>query len=114
MATILVRSQNFSPKSTLETLDLGKDLQDLVGNLVIASAVVVVVVEAGTDDNPQGMRVGAPVIAGTVVTQRITGGLAGNVYCLSFQVTTADGQTFEELGYLPVQASPAPPLVIPG
>ena len=104
MAITNVRTQQFSGISPLEVIDLGIGFFEIVRTASIVSATVAITVETGIDPTPQALAQGVPVIRGTVVSQRVTGGVAGTVYRLSFQATTDTGQVFEEVAYLPVIA----------
>ena len=100
-----IRGQVFSVKKPLEAVDLGFGFYPLLRGQAIAAAAVVISVEAGADDNPQAMVVGEPTITKATILQRISGGTPGATYRLSFQATTASGQVFEEVGYLPVMGA---------
>lgn len=97
--------QHYSPIRVGETLLLGFDFSGLVDAIVSASAVVTITRRSGTADaDPSTMRVGTPQVAGLVVSQMVTGRVAGANYVLAFQVDTPDGQRFIETGILAVRA----------
>jgi hypothetical protein len=104
---MLFRAQTYSSKTPLEAIDLGIGFYALLvrpGQVpqTLASGEVTITVESGTDPNPQAMLVGLPTINGAMITQRVSGGINGCVYRLSFQATTSTGQVFEEVAYLPL------------
>jgi len=97
-----LRGQTFSAKTPLEAIDLGMGFYPLIKGSTIASAVVEIAVESGTDPAPQALAAGEPVIKGGTIFQRVAGGQPNTVYRLSFQATTGAGEVFEEVVYLPV------------
>lgn len=71
----------------------------------ISVAGVAPTVYSGNDQNPSGILSGSAAISGTQVTQSIACAFAqvGNVYTLLCSVTTNLGNTYELMGYLPVE-----------
>ena len=60
---------------------------------------------SGTDSSPAAMISGASSNASGVISQLITGGLAGVLYLLSCTITTSLGQTLVGSAYMAVKAS---------
>ena len=96
--------QGFDPKKTGETVWLSFDFAALTSapiNPVINSAL-----HAGSMDlAPSGILSGAPVISGSKIFQKITGGIDGADYKLtcSVEVVAPDGSVFILIGILPVR-----------
>jgi hypothetical protein len=73
---------------------------DFAGQLVQGETVSGVTSVSAT---PSGLTLsGAPVLNGSIVTQRITGGTSGARYLVSAQVTTSQGNTRVLSAWLPV------------
>jgi len=68
----------------------------------ISSATITASVYSGTDPNPGAIVSGAASVSGTVVSQKITGGVLGVIYELLFVLLTSAGQTIEVAGYLAI------------
>ena len=60
----------------------------------IATATTYLTVFSGVDATPSSHLVGSPQVNATVVSQRISGLLAGVTYILQAVAVTADGDTF--------------------
>lgn len=77
-------------KGTAEVVDLEADFlsQLILGETVLAASCSVVV-HSGEDPNPSAMLSGVPSIAGSIVTQKIQGGVAGVIYTVSFAIRTS-------------------------
>ena len=90
-------STTFSPKDPAETLYYGIDFSALLGTgETITSATAAIRVTTGTDASPSSLLSGAPAISAGVVSQKVTGGVAGCTYLLGISITTSAGQTFVE------------------
>jgi hypothetical protein len=93
----------FTPKDPAEAIYYGVDFASLLAvGETISSATVSNRALVLTDAGSAAMLSGSPVIAGSVVTQKIIAGLAGNTYRIGFSVVTSVGQTFVEAGDLVV------------
>ena len=57
---------------------------------------------SGTDPNPTAMKSGITTSAGSVVSQNITGGIAGNIYVLVAGIITSSGQGLQLRGQVAV------------
>jgi hypothetical protein len=68
----------------------------------ILTAVCTCTVYTGVDANPSAMISGGATIAGTIVSQLVTGGVLGTIYEFLTTVTTSLGQKIELAGYLAV------------
>lgn len=55
---------------------------------------------AGTDPSPSSILDGVPTISGSVVTQKVTGGISGVIYNVTVVVTTSAGNVFSLAGKL--------------
>lgn len=95
----------FSPKRPedidLFSLDFSRRL--VPGDSIAAATVTVDSTAAFPDNQLASMVIGAPVVAGTIVQQKIGGGIANNVYGARFSVTTALGYHLEIVGELSVR-----------
>lgn len=74
-----------------ETLDVEVDFLSRlsVGETALTAASTMEVL-TGTDATPSAMLSGSPTISGSVVTQKVIGGLPGVVYQLSIAVRTSN------------------------
>ena len=71
------------PKDTAENKVVEFPFEDELATAeTITSASVGITVTSGTDPSPSSMLVGVPVVVGTSVLQRISGGIAGVTYHL--------------------------------
>jgi hypothetical protein len=68
----------------------------------ISSATVTATVYSGVDAAPGSMISGAATISGSVVSQKIVGGVVGVVYELLCAAVTSAGQTLQLAGYFAV------------
>lgn len=86
-----------------ETKFLSEDFaSDLVIGVTISTKVVTASVFSGTDASPSTLISGAATSSGTVVSQKVTGGVLGVLYELLWQVTTSDGQTLQHASFLAI------------
>jgi len=68
----------------------------------ISTKAVTATVYSGTDATPAAIVSGAATSAGSIVTQKITGGVLGVMYELLCQITTSAGQTLQLVGLLAI------------
>jgi hypothetical protein len=95
----------FSYKLTTETEQFTFDFSTVLGTgETISSASMNVEVIQGTDSSPLSILVGSPVINGSRVAQRITGGLDEVTYRLELTINTSASNVYTLLGDLPVLA----------
>ena len=78
------------------------DFSDLLGSETISTQTVTATVYSGTDSNPSAIISGSASKSGSIVTQLITGGVAGVIYDVTWAITTSGGQTLKKSGYLAV------------
>jgi hypothetical protein len=95
----------FQPKLVGETGSYGFDFVSRLGaSETISSSTVVVSVYSGVDASPASMLSGTTSNAGTQVTQKLTGGVAGVVYQVMCTIVTSAGQTLQLFGLLAVES----------
>lgn len=68
----------------------------------ISTATVTATVYSGTDASPNAIISGAASFSGTVVSQKVTGGVLGVIYELLCTITTSLGQTLQMSGYFTI------------
>lgn len=96
---------SFSEKKVSESVVLGFDMVRVLGiGEEIVSAAFSVAVLRGVDADPQAMKSGAAMIAGSQIKQRIAGGIAGCYYTIEVAATTNAGNIYIERGTLEVIA----------
>jgi hypothetical protein len=83
-------------------------ISDLAVGETITGATVTALVWSGNDPTPSNLISGAATISGTVVSQKLTGGVAGNIYAVTCTATTSAGQTLIHSAYLVVGPSVLP------
>ena len=66
----------------------------------ISGATSTATVFAGSDPSPSSILDGSPTISGTVVTQKVYGGVSGVIYNVTVVVTTSAGNVFSLAGKL--------------
>lgn len=87
--------QMYSPKDPAEIIVVSLDFAAICATP--SNAVVTAQHDDGpADASPQAVISGAAQINGTVVLQRLQGGVDGTAYKLRFQVDGADGSRFVE------------------
>lgn len=97
------------PKAAGATKNFEFDfISDLAAGETLSGATVTATVWSGNDGNPSGLISGAASISGTVVTQKLTGGVAGNIYAVTCTATTSAGQTLVRSAYLVVSSASVP------
>ena len=100
-------STTYSPKLPSEQIFLTVDFAAILRplNATIVSTVVTASVRSGVDPSPADIFGGASsTFLGTIVSQRVTGGIAGVSYLLNFQVTSSDTSVTSVQVLLPVVA----------
>lgn len=104
LASHMVTNPGFDPKDPRETILIGFQFSTLTATP--AAPVVTVAHHAGAADaTPASMLVGEPQISGSLVVQRITGGVDYADYLMSCQVDAPDGLRFVLAGVLPVRTA---------
>jgi flagellar biosynthesis protein FliR len=68
----------------------------------ISSATVTATVYTGVDPSPSSMISGSATISGSIVSQKVAGGVLGVVYELLCSAVTSAGQTLLLAGYFAV------------
>jgi hypothetical protein len=95
----------FPPKLVGETVNLTFDFISRLGSSeTISTQSTTCTVYSGVDASPSSVISGAASASGTVVTQGITGGVAGVIYSLKCTITTSLTQTLSMTGMLAVLA----------
>ena len=95
--------QDFPAKYSGATVALVFEfVSELLPSVTISTQVVTAAVWSGTDASPSSIISGSASASGTRVTQKITAGVVGVVYQLLCTITTSDGQTLQQSGYLAV------------
>ena len=89
-------------ESELFTFDYSLVLQQ---GETLTTATANVIVMNGSDSNPTAILVGTPVISGTKVSQRISGGVSETTYRLEITASTNNGNVYVAVGDLPVYAA---------
>jgi len=77
-------------------------ISSLAASETISTQVTTCTVYSGVDASPSSVIMGAATASGTIVTQKIGGGVAGVIYELLCKITTSAGQTLELSGYLAI------------
>lgn len=83
-------------------------ISDLSVGETISGATVTATVWSGTDPSPSSIISGAASISGTQVSQKLTAGVAGNIYAVTCTATTSLSQTLVRSAYLVVGPSIVP------
>jgi len=77
-------------------------LSSLGASETISTQSVTATVYSGTDASPSSIISGSATASGTVVTQKLTGGVSGVIYQLLCSITTSLSQTLQQSSYLAV------------
>lgn len=72
-----------------ETYTVEVDFATVLNGATISSGAVTAAVYTGTDASPSAIISGSATVSGTKIQQKITGGVAGVVYRLTFTATLA-------------------------
>ena len=87
-----------------ETIKIAFDfLSRLAVGETISTQAVSATTYSGTDASPSAIISGVATASGSIVTQTITGGVAGVIYNLVCAITTSLGQTLHISAFLAVQ-----------
>lgn len=82
-------TQVFETKLIHESIDVSIDmLSRLQGSEVFSTVASAISVEIGDDPLPAIMLSGDPTLSGTIVTQKVTGGISGVIYKLALSART--------------------------
>lgn len=93
----------FESKNSVEEKIYEFELGDqLLFGEFISGAVVAASVFTGTDANPSAIISGSPSISGTVVSQKIIGGVDGVIYNLLCVVNTSDTHVYSKNAQLAI------------
>jgi hypothetical protein len=96
----------FQPKRLGETIVPNPSPFNFISQLAqgetISTATVTASVYTGVDANPSAVISGSASISGTVVSQKLTGGVIGVIYEILCAAVTSLGQTIQLAGYLAV------------
>lgn len=93
----------FSSKDPEEIVELGFEFANIIETgETISSASFDVSVLAGTDATPAAMLSGAVIIEGTVVSQKIIGGVDGCTYRIECTANTSANNKYIETGSIKV------------
>ena len=92
------------PQYNTESLVRGMDFTDRLAqtsDTLTGMPTVTASVFSGTDPSPQSILVGSPSLSSNnmQILQRISGGIPGNAYILSFKCGTAQGNTIEDQAF---------------
>lgn len=94
--------ERLSDKDPREVITISKGFAPLLqSGETISNPVVTAAVASGTDPNPSAILSGAPSISGSDVLQKITGGIDGVDYLITFKVNTNLGHVYVEAVILP-------------
>lgn len=93
----------FEGKRAGETRLLAFDFASLLAaSETVSTQSVAATVYTGTDASPSAVISGSATASGSVVSQKVTGGTAGNIYNLICTITTSAGQTLKLAGLLAI------------
>lgn len=104
----IMKKAIINQKAPVEVIDVVYNYQSLtMFNDPIEAARSTIVVATGTDESPEAMLVGDPTFSGHLATQKIQGGIVGNVYRLAICVRTEGACIYVIEGDIYVNDSPA-------
>lgn len=107
LAPLIMKQHIVKQKAPAEILPITFDFGHVLAfGDAIVSAAAVITVETGTDPNPAAMLSGAATHTSTTVTQKVIGGITGNVYRIAMSVNTSDSCVYITEGLLYVNDSP--------
>jgi hypothetical protein len=92
-------TQKYTTESELFSFDFNPVLQT---GETLSTATCTAVTIQGTDTDPSAILTGTPNISLGKATQRVTGGVADNIYRLIMTCTTNEGNTYTVTGDIPV------------
>lgn len=94
----------FSAKKVSESVNFIWDfISSLAPGETILTNQITATTYMGNDTNPAGIVGGPAVVSGTQVFQLILGGLIGQIYAVSCNITTSTGQSITESAYLAIE-----------
>lgn len=88
-------------ESPIYALNIAKELALTPGDAILSVTAAVSLKSGAPDPGVGGMRIGPPGFSGASISQRVTGGVHGNVYALTFDVQT-QMQTLQFVVLIPV------------
>lgn len=95
------------PKAASETRIIIADLASAMNaGDALSSATVTCSLWSGVDASPSSVISGSATVSGTKVTQKVTGGVEGNIYILTFSGVTAATATVKATMYLAIVTQP--------
>lgn len=102
-------TQTYPSKMSVEDVTMDFDMLSRckVGEFVV-TATVVCGVYSGVDPSASAMISGVPSIANNVVSQKVKGGVPGNIYLVSCSVRTSDDNVYVNEAKLAVLTTSAP------
>ena len=93
----------FSSKDPEEIIELGFEFAAIIEAAeTITSASFDVSVLSGSDATPTAMLYGSPIIAGTVVSHKISGGVDGCTYRIECTANTSANNKYIETGSIKI------------
>ena len=95
-----IRPAKYVPETISYFVDFSDFLQP--GEVITGTPVITILVVDGEDNNPSSMLYGNITVVGNTVEQRIKEGIAGNIYSITFSITTTGGNTYEKEFYLAI------------
>ena len=104
-----------TPQSKFDTEEITLDF-DMLSRLAVgesvATAVVTAAIFAGDDDDVNLTVVGDPTISNNVVSQKISGGIGGNIYVVACSIRSSNNNIYINEAKVAVLTSTAavPPL----
>lgn len=100
-----VKVVTFPAKAVSEVLPCTVNFSDMLQfGEAITGATCTATVYSGTDVNPQNIIDGNASFTNTTVTQNVTGGVAGNTYCIFVLVTATNSHNYAKIFYISVIA----------
>lgn len=96
----LQQDPQFTSASKVRGMDFTNQLS-LTGDTLTGTPTVSASVMSGTDPSPGSILIGAPSISssGMQVLQRVSGGVGGTAYVMTFLCPTAQGNTLVEQAF---------------
>lgn len=93
----------FEPKAPTSSFQAVFDFAlDLAIGETLSAASTTATCYSGSDTSPSSLISGSASVSGKQITQKIIGGVSGNVYLLTCTATTSLSQTLVREGYLAV------------
>ena len=93
----------FDPKRVADVQTYTFDFTSkLAASETISTQVVTAAVWSGVDAAPSAIISGSASVSGSIVSQKITGGVLGVIYTLTCTITTSTSQTLTLVGQLAI------------